>query len=132
MLAHRKEKLLLEIGAAALVVNAAMNLVLLRRYNFTAAGFVTAVSELLFLGGALAAFQLVTRHSPLTWDCWRYWLPATVMGVVLYFMGGGPVIRVATGIVLGLLAAVAILSSRRARQFRKELAEEGTFLQWVG
>ena len=132
MLADRKEKLLLEIGTVALAVNAAMNLVLLHLYNFTAAGFATAATELLFLGGALAAFELVTHQSPLTWDCWRYLLPATVMGVVLYFMGGGPVIRVATGIALGLLSAVAILSSRRARQFRKELAEEGTFLQWVG
>jgi len=131
MLADRKEKLLLEIGTTALVVNAAMNLVLLRRYNFTAAGFVTAVTELLFLGGALAAFQFVTRQSALTWDCWRYLLPATVMGVVLYFLGGGPVIRVATGIALGLLSAVAILSSRRAQRFRKEMAAEGTSLQWL-
>lgn len=132
MLADRKEKLLLEIGTVALVVNAAMNLVLLHMYNFTAAGFATAATELLFLGGALAAFDLVTRQSVLAWDCWRYLLPATVMAVVLYFMGGGPVIRVATGIALGLLSAVAILSSKRARQFRKELAEEGTSLQWVG
>ena len=132
MLADRKEKLLLQIGTVALVVNAAMNLVLLHLYNFTAAGFATATTELLFLGGALAAFQSVTGKNALASDCWRYVLPATVMAVVLYFMGGGPVIRVATGVALGLLSAVAILSSRRARQFRKELAEEGTSLQWLG
>jgi hypothetical protein len=37
-----------------------MNLVLLHLYNFTAAGFATAATELLFLGGALAAFQSAT------------------------------------------------------------------------
>jgi len=131
MLADRKEKLLLEIGTAALVVNATMNLVLLHLYNFTAAGFATAATELLFLGGALAAFDLVTRQSALTWDCWRYLLPATVMGVVLYFMGGGPIVRVATGIALGLLSAVVILSSKRARRFRKQMAGEGQSLRWL-
>jgi O-antigen/teichoic acid export membrane protein len=131
MLADRKEKLLLAIGTTVLVINAAMNLVLLGIYNFTAAGFATAATELLFLAGALAAFQSVTGKNALASDCWRYLVPATVMGVVLYFMGGGPAIRVATGIALGLLSGVAILSSRRAREFRKELAEEGTSLQWL-
>ena len=131
MLADRKEKLLLAIGTAALVINAAMNVVLLSMYNFTAAGFATAVTELLFLAGALAAFQSVTGKRALTSDCWRYLSPAAVMAVVLYFMGGGSVIRVATGIVLGLLSAVAILSSERARAFRKEIAAEGKPVPWL-
>ncbi|MFZ0312081.1 MAG: oligosaccharide flippase family protein [Candidatus Korobacteraceae bacterium] len=131
MLADRKEKLLLEVGVVALGVNAAMNLVLLHLYNFTAAGFTTAVTELLFLGGALTAFDLATHQSALTWDCWRSLLPAAAMGVVLYFMGGGPAIRVVVGIALGLLSAVAILSSRRARQLRKEMAGEAALLPWL-
>jgi O-antigen/teichoic acid export membrane protein len=122
LLADRNEKLLLTIGTTALLVNAAMNLVLLRRYNFTAAGFATAATELLFLAGALAAFQLVTRRSALTWQSAPYLLPATGMGVVLYYMGGGPALRVVCGIMLGLLSVAAILSSKGARRFRREMA----------
>jgi len=131
MLADRREKLLLAIGTAALVVNVAMNLVLLSMYNFTAAGFATAATELLFLAGAVAAFQSVTGKSALTPDCWRYLLPAAVMAVILYFEGGGPAVRVGTGITLGLLSAVAILSSSRARRFRQEIAAEGEPVPWL-
>jgi O-antigen/teichoic acid export membrane protein len=122
LLADRNEKLLLTIGTTALLVNAALNLVLLRRYNFTAAGFATAVTELLFLAGALAAFQMVTRHSALTWSVALNLLPAVLMGAVLHFMGGGPALRVVCGIGLGLLSAAAILSSKGAQRFRREMA----------
>jgi O-antigen/teichoic acid export membrane protein len=131
MLADRREKLLLAIGTAALVVNVAMNLVLLSIYNFTAAGFSTAATELLFLAGAVAAFHSVTGKNALTPDCWRYLLPAAVTAVILYFEGGGPVVRVGTGITLGLLSAVAILSSSRARRFRQEIAAEGEPVPWL-
>jgi hypothetical protein len=46
------------------------------------------------------------------------------MGVVLYFVGGGPATRVAAGVALGLLSVAAILSSDRARRFRKEMAAD--------
>jgi lipopolysaccharide exporter len=131
LLADRKEKLLLEIGTVVLAVNAATNLVLLHLYNFTAAGFATAATELLFLGGALSAFDLATRESALTWDCWQYLLPATVMAVVLYLLRGGPVIRVLVGVALGLFSAIAILSSKRARRFRNEMAGQGAPLHWL-
>ncbi|MGA2905446.1 MAG: hypothetical protein ABSD98_16595, partial [Candidatus Korobacteraceae bacterium] len=51
-----------------------------------------------------------------------YLLPATGMGVVLYYMGGGPALRVVCGIMLGLLSVAAILSSKGARRFRREMA----------
>jgi O-antigen/teichoic acid export membrane protein len=124
MLADRREKMLLAIGTAALVVNAAMNLVLLDIYNFTAAGFATAATELLFLVGALAAFHSVTGKSAVTRASAPYLLPAMLMGVVLYFVGGGPATRVAAGVALGLLSVAAILSSDRARRFRKEMAAD--------
>ena len=57
MLADGKEKLLLTIGTIALIANIVLNVVLLRHYNFTAAGFATAVTELLFLLSALIAFR---------------------------------------------------------------------------
>ncbi|HLI62752.1 MAG TPA: oligosaccharide flippase family protein [Terriglobales bacterium] len=127
LLADRKEKLLLAIGTSALLLNAALNLVLLRHHNFTAAGFATAASELLFLICALVAFQLVTRHSALTWDALLYLLPAAVMGAIVYFAvlhltTGGAVLRVVFGIVLGVVAVTAILLSPAARRFRKEMA----------
>ncbi len=122
MLAAGREKLLLAIGTTALVANVALNVVLLRHYNFTAAGFATAVTELLFLLGAMTAFQYVTRHSAVTWEAVPYLLPAVVMGVVLHFSAGGAVTRVCVGIVLGLSSVAAILLSPQARRFRAEMA----------
>ncbi len=122
LLADRKEKLLLAIGIAALAVNAAMNLVLLRHYNFTAAGFATAATELLFLICALAAFHLIARRSAMTWHVLVYLLPAGIMGVILYFLPGGPTLRVAVGIALGVLSVSVILLSPAARRFRKEIS----------
>ena len=83
MLAAGREKLLLTIGTMALMVNVALNAVLLRHYNFTAAGFATAVTEMLFLVGAMIAFQVVTGRSAMTWTSLPYLLPAAVMGIVL-------------------------------------------------
>ena len=122
LLAARKEKLLLALGCAALLANAAMNLVLLRHYNFTAAGFATAATELLFLIGALVAFQLVTRRSALTWRSLLDLFPALAMGAILRFTGGGPALRVVCGIVLGILAVAAVLATPEARQLRREMA----------
>ena len=51
MLADKREKILLSIGTAALVANVALNVVLLQRYNFTAAALATAATELLYLVG---------------------------------------------------------------------------------
>jgi O-antigen/teichoic acid export membrane protein len=121
LLADRKEKLLLAIGTAALVVNAALNLVLLRHYNFTAAAFVTAATELLFLVGALVVFQTASGRSAITWRSALYLLPALLMGAILYVVRGGPALRVTGGIVLGLLSVAAILLSPGARRFRREM-----------
>jgi O-antigen/teichoic acid export membrane protein len=127
LLADRKEKVLLAIGVSALLLNAVLNLLLLRRYNFTAAGFATAASELLFLIGAFVAFQFVTRRSVLTWRSLLYLVPAAAMGTVLYFVvrhfpTGGPALRVVFGIALGAVSVAAILLSPGARNFRKEMA----------
>jgi O-antigen/teichoic acid export membrane protein len=122
LLAHRKEKLLLALGTAALLVNAAINMVALRYYNFTAAGCATALTEVLFLAGALLAFQIVTSRSALTPGSALYLLPAIVMGVILYWTRGEPALRVSCAIVLGILAVAVILLSPGARQFRKEIA----------
>jgi hypothetical protein len=48
-------------------------------------------------------------------------LPAIVVGIVLHFLRGGAVLRVACGVVLGLLAVGAILLTPSARRFRKEM-----------
>ena len=122
LLAAGKEKLLLAIGTAALVVNAAMNLLLLRYYNFTAAGFATAATELLYLVSALVAFSVVTRQSALIWSSLLNLLPAVMMAILLRVIPGGPLLRVACGVVLGAIAVAVILLSPVARRFRKEMA----------
>jgi O-antigen/teichoic acid export membrane protein len=129
LLADSKEKLLLAIGIAALVVNAAMNLVLLRYYNFTAAGFATAATELLFLLCALAAFRLVTGRSALTLTAGIYLLPAILMGTILKFVTAGPALRVTCGIFLGVLSVAAILLSPGARRFRQEMVQNTPVFQ---
>ena len=123
MLADRKEKVLLAIGTVALLVNAAINIVALHYYNFTAAGFATALTELLFLVCALVAFQIFTRRSAITIESVLYLLPALLMGAILYWLRGGPALRVSCGIMLGVLAVTAILLSGSARRFRKEIAD---------
>ncbi len=123
LLADRKEKVLLAIGTAALLINAAFNIVALHYYNFTAAGFATALTEFLFLVGALIAFQRTTGRVAVTAGAVVYLAPAILMGGILYWLTGGPGIRVTCGIGLGVLAVTAILLSRGGRQFRKEMAE---------
>jgi O-antigen/teichoic acid export membrane protein len=122
LLAIGKEKLLLAIGTAALVVNAVLNLILLRSYNFTAAGFATAATELLYLVSTVLAFQAVTRKSALTFAALLNLVPAIATAAILKFIPGGPALRVACGIVLGMIAVAVILFSPGARRFRKELA----------
>ena len=120
-LADRKEKLLLKIGIGALLVNAALNLILLRNHNFTAAGFATAATELLYLICALIGFQLVTGRSALTWRSVNYLFPALLMSLILWLVRGGPVLRVTCGAALGVAAAAVILLSPGAQIFRKEM-----------
>jgi len=120
MLADRREKILLTIGTAALVANVALNVVLLRRYNFTAAGFATAVTELLLFVGAAVAFSIGTRRSPMTWTSLIYLLPAVAMGLLLQVVHGGSGLRVSCGIALGSLSVAAILLSPQARRFRAQ------------
>ncbi len=122
MLADRREKVLLTIGTAALVANVALNVVLLRRYNFTAAGFATAATELLFFVGAAVAFSIGTRRSPVTWSSLSYLVPAVVMGLLLQVVHGGAGLRVVCGIALGSLSIAAILLSPQARRFRAQMA----------
>jgi O-antigen/teichoic acid export membrane protein len=122
MLADRREKVLLTIGTVALVANVALNVVLLRRYNFTAAGFATAVTELLFFAGAAVTFFIGTRRSPMSWNSLIYLLPAVVMGVLLRVVHGGAALRVICGVALGSLSVAAILLSPQARRFRAQMA----------
>jgi len=123
MLADKREKILLTIGAVALMANVGLNVVLLQRYNFTAAGFATAATELLYLVGALIAFLAVTKRAPLGWNVVVYLLPAIAMAAILFVLPGGPALRVSCGVALGILCVGAILLSPPAKQFRKDLAE---------
>jgi O-antigen/teichoic acid export membrane protein len=122
MLAGGKEKLLLTIGTIALLANVVLNVVLLRHYNFTAAGFATAVTEMLFLLGAVVGFQVVTGRSAITWSSLLFSFPGVVMAGILYFVHGGATFRVTVGVMLGLFSVGAILLSPQARRFRKEMA----------
>ena len=123
LLAAGKEKLLLAIGTSALVVNAGMNLVLLRRFNFTAAAIATAVTESIFLSAALIGFRMVTRCSALRWIDLGYLAPALALGSILSVIHYAPAVRVACGLVLGAISVAALLSTPRARRLRRELAE---------
>ncbi len=122
LLGAGKEKLLLAIGSAALLVNATLNLLLLRRYNFTAAGFATAATELLFLLSAAIGFHVVTRCSALTWTTALYLAPAALLAAFLHVVRGGPGLRVTCGIVLGVIFVVGVLSTAQARRLRRDLA----------
>lgn len=122
LLAARREKQLLAIGVSALLANAGLNLVLLRHHNFTAAGFATAATELLFLLGALIAFHVATGRVALTWGSAAYLAPAGLLAVVLHLTSGGPALRVTCGIILGLACVIAILLAPPVRRLRGELA----------
>lgn len=121
LLAAGKEKQLLAIGVAALLANAVLNLALLRHHNFTAAGFATAATELLFLLAALIAFHVETRRSALTCSSALYLAPAVLLACVLHITGG-PAPRVTCGILLGLALVIGILLVAPTRRLRSELA----------
>lgn len=122
MLADHRERILLAIGTAALVANVAMNAVLLRHHNFTAAGFATAVTELLYLVGALLAFRVTTGRSPINWSTFAFLLPAILMAAVLRLTHGTPALRVTGGVLLGGISVAAILLTPAARRFRNQIA----------
>ena len=122
LLAAGEERVLLGIGTGALAANATLNLVLLRHHSFTAAGFATAASELLFMLGGLIAFRIVTGQNALSWSSLPYLTPAICMVGVIEFVRGGPVLRVACGIVSGAIAVTAILLLPGARRFREQVA----------
>ncbi len=132
LLAARREKQLLAIGSAALLVNAVLNLVLLRKHDFTAAAFVTATTELLFLMGALIAFRLTTRHVPLTRSSVLYLAPAAFLVGVLRIASGGPALRVTCGVLLGLASVIGILLTPPARRLRRELASLAPAIETAG
>ena len=121
LLAARREKLLLAIGISALLANALLNLVLLRHHNFTAAAFVTAATELLFLLGALIAFRVATGRAALTWNSALYLAPAALLAAVLHVISGGPA-RATCGIVLGVASVIGILLAPPVRRLRRNLA----------
>jgi hypothetical protein len=70
----------------------------------------------------LVAFSVVTRQSALIWSSLLNLLPAIVMAFLLRVIPGGPLLRVACGVVLGAIAVAVILLSPVARRFRKEMA----------
>jgi O-antigen/teichoic acid export membrane protein len=122
MLADRREKTLLAIGVVALIVNAALNVVLLRHFNFTVAAFVTAITELLYLIGAAGAFHLATGRIAVRMTSLFYLLPAMVMVVLLHYAPGGAGLRVMCGVILGAGGVAVILFSPPSRRFRAEMA----------
>jgi O-antigen/teichoic acid export membrane protein len=122
LLALGRERSLLTIGVAALLFNAALNLTLLWRHDFTAAAFVTAATELLYLIAATLAFRLIMHRSAVTWSSALYVAPALITAAILHFTPGGPAPRVACGIALGILSVIGILSIRQTRRLRQELA----------
>ena len=124
MLADRREKILLEIGIVALLANVGLNVMLLQRYNFTASGFATAATELLYLVGSLGAFAITTKRMPVGWSAVLHLLPAMVMAAVLYGVPGSPALRVTCGVVLGFLSVASILMSPAAKRFRDEIRRQ--------
>ena len=123
LLAAGREKLLLAIGTAALVANLALNAILLQHYDFTAAGFATATTELLFLLCSVIAFLIATRRSAVPLNAIIYLLPAVVMGLVLHFVHSSPAARVMCGILLGGISVAGMLFAPPARQLRRELRD---------
>ena len=121
MLAGRREKILLQIGVLALLVNVGLNVVLLPRYNFTAAGFATAATELLYLVASLVAFTVVTKRVPIGWGTVLYMVPATVMGAILWELPGAPALRVGCGVALAIVCVASILWTTAARRFRDDI-----------
>jgi O-antigen/teichoic acid export membrane protein len=122
MLADKREKMLLTIGTVALIANVGLNVVLLQHYNFTAAGFATAATELLYLVGALVAFCAVTKRVPIGRNAFAYLLPPIMMAAILHVLPGAPAVRVSCGVILGSLCVATILLSSAARQFRQDIS----------
>jgi len=124
LLAAKREKLVLAIGTTGLVLNAGLNFVLLRHYNFTAAAFATAVSEFLFFAGSSLAFRHTAGRAALRWRELVYLGPAVVMGLVLSVVPSNAAVRVGCGLVLGSASVIGLLATPKARGLRQELAAE--------
>ena len=124
LLADGKEKTLLAIGSFALVVNLLFNLIALRNHNFTAAGVATAVTEFIFLVGALVAFKTGTGRGAVDTGALLLLLPGVVLAALLRVVPGGATLHVACGVVLGIIAVAAILLSPAARRLRHDLLSD--------
>lgn len=88
-------------AAASMVVNVAMNVVLIPRYGYLGASWATVATELVLL---LSAYVLVGRElyrAPLHRLAWKPLLAGAVMGAVLWPLHGATGWGVALAIVIG-------------------------------
>lgn len=120
LLADGREKVLLAICAAGLLVNVVGNLVFIPRYGFTAAAVTTAATELLVGATVLAVFVSTVGRRPRVKPAWiGFLLPAAGLGAILAVVGGSAPLRVGVGVAVGGAAVLALLASPAGRSHRR-------------
>ncbi len=119
LLADGRERALFMLGLCCLLFNIAGNLLLLPRYGFVAAAVMTALTELVACAGALLLFARAVGRNPVGARWLGFLLPAAIVGALLLWPVGSPIVRVLCGIGLGAAAVLVLLGSPAARRHRE-------------
>ncbi|NRA96823.1 MAG: polysaccharide biosynthesis protein, partial [Planctomycetes bacterium] len=119
MLAAGRERTLLKIALAGLVLNVVGNLALLPSMGFEAAALTTAATEgLVLLCMFVTVLQLV-GHRLWVWALSRALLPAGVLAIVLGLLPAGGDLRMILAAVGGCIGAAIIFLGPTGRAFRR-------------
>ena len=108
LLADNRERLLLQISAAGLVLYVGANFWLLPRYGFVGSAMATAASIAGVTAAGLLSLKRGTGGFAPGWRLVAIGAPALLLAVALPMVGGPPVLRLAAGAVLSAAAAGAV------------------------
>lgn len=121
LLADGRERALVVLGLAGVVTNVVGNLLFLPVYGFTAAAATTAGTELAVCLGAVALFGAGCGRVVSPAVGLRELAPAVVLGAGLWALPAAPAVRVAAGVLGGLVGLAVILSGDVGRGLRADL-----------
>lgn len=132
LLADGQEGLLLRFALVGLVINVIGNLALLPHWGFTAAAFVTALTNAIVGGAVLVSTRTRLGTGLFAPTQILALLPGVVLAAILWLLPGEPIVRVAVGGLLGLAGVILVISLPGARRLRLELARDAAASKDLG
>ena len=122
LLAHGRERLLLQVSLLGLAVNVVGNLVLLPAYGFGAAAFTTALTGLVVACASFLGVRGSCEPRTFGLGMWVAAAPGALVAALLWQLEGSHWLRIACAAVLGAGALGVLYALPGTRRFRRALA----------